>query len=436
VCGQDWGGGYKNALENGIFEQYDVVAVADSASKVQGFITNGYCIIAPEQIIDYDYDFIYITSAKYYQEIRRQLINHHKIDGEKIKLADQYILTGKIEEGRTEEDRRQLQYIRNEIIEMRLEDFKKRDALIKIAGNLTEKNEISLYWNDHTVHDNWFISAEESYEYCIKRFNMYPKFREFAQMDRKHHDDIVLDYGCGPGNDIVWLMLNCKTKHIIGMDVSRTALENAQFRLALHHAKSSDVELIQIDEIEDRIPLEDGSIDFVNCQGVLMHTSNPMKILKEFYRVLKKGKDKPCASIMVYHKDSIWYHLYAAYYLRYVDNRIFADLGRDKMYELTVDDIFEHSTDGIRCPKAKCWTENEFVRMLSDAGFGRIEYQGGYSNSLEVAIARKYLACAIEDSRLEDVHKQFLREVSFNEEGCPVHHGKECCIGGVYICYL
>lgn len=28
------GGGYKNALENGIFEQYDVVAVADSASKV------------------------------------------------------------------------------------------------------------------------------------------------------------------------------------------------------------------------------------------------------------------------------------------------------------------------------------------------------------------------------------------------------------------
>ena len=57
---------------------------------------------------------------------------------------------------------------------------------------MTEKNEISLYWNDHTVHDNWFISAEESYEYCIKRFNMYPKFREFAQMDRKHHDDIVL----------------------------------------------------------------------------------------------------------------------------------------------------------------------------------------------------------------------------------------------------
>lgn len=425
------GGGYKNALENGIFEQYDVVAVADSNSKVQGFITYGYCIISPEQINDYDYDCIYITSIKYFQEIQIQLINNYKIDKEKIKLVNQYSSNRKIEE-----DKQELRYIRNAIIEMRAEDFKNRDVLIKITGHLKKKNEISLYWNTHTVHDDWFISAEESYEYCIKRFNMYPKFRELSLMDRNHDKDRILDYGCGPGNDIVWFMLSGKAKHVIGMDVSREALKNAQFRLALHHLKSSDVELIQIDEEDDKIPLEDGSIDFINCQGVLMHTSNPINIMKEFYRVLKKENDKPCASIMVYNKDSIWYHLYAAYYLRYVDNRMFADLGRDKMHELTVDDIFERSTDGIRCPKAKCWTEDEFIRILLDAGFGRIEYQGGYSNSLEPAIAKKYLACAIEDSRLEEVHKEFLREVSFNEEGCPVHHGKECCIGGVYICYI
>ena len=78
------GGGYRNALENGIFEQYDVVAVADSNSKVQGFITYGYCIISPEQINDYDYDCIYITSIKYFQEIQIQLINNYKIDKEKI----------------------------------------------------------------------------------------------------------------------------------------------------------------------------------------------------------------------------------------------------------------------------------------------------------------------------------------------------------------
>ncbi len=425
------GGGYRNALLNGFFEQYDVAAVADSNSRLQGFITAGHCIIAPDQINDYNYNYIYITSEKYYQEIQHQLVDHYKIDRKKIRLAEQ-----RTSYRDSEKEKKELQCLRNAIIEVRLDNFKKNGVMVEIAGSMTNGNEISSYWNAHTVHDNWFVSAQESYEYCLERFNMYPKFREFAQMDRSHEEDVILDYGCGPGNDLTWLKLNGKAKHIIGMDVSRAALENAQFRLALHHINNSDAELVQIGETEDKIPLEDNSIDFINCQGVLMHTSNPPKIVKEFYRVIKKQSDKPCASIMVYNKDSIWYHLYAAYYLRYVDNMIFADFGMDKTSKMSVDDIFVCSTDGIRCPKAACWTEEEFIGILKNAGFSRIEYQGGYPDNMELGIAKKYIYQAIEDCRLEEVHKEFLRNVSFNEEGYPVYNGKLCGVGGVYICYV
>lgn len=427
------GNGLRDADFNGSLEQYDVVAIADSNPNVQGFNIFGYCIIGPEQINNYYYDFIYITTVDYYDEIRDQLINNYEISKEKIRLVN----PDKWHKD-YEKEKKKVQFLRNAVIEMRLDSFKKNNTLIEIVGQEKERNAISLYWSAHTVHDGWFISAEESYEYCLERFNMYPQFREFSEMDRDHSGDFILDYGCGPGNDMVWLLLHCKARHVIGMDVSGTALRNLQFRLALHDVKSSNARLIQIEEAENRIPLEDNSIDFVNCQGVLMHTSNPVKIIEEFYRVLKKGKEdgKSCANIMVYNKNSIWYHLYAAYYLRYIDNRFLADLGKDRVNEMTVDDIFGCSTDGLDCPRAVCWTEKEFANILQQAGFGRVEYKGGYPNSLEPVIAQKYITQAVGDSRLEEHHKDFLRKVSFSDEGYPMYNGKLCCVGGVYRCYI
>ena len=56
-------------------------------------------------------------------------------------------------------------------------------------------------------------------------------------------DLVVVDYGCGPGNDLVGFSEFSKTKKLIGVDVSKTALKVAETRLKLHHKK---VELIEI----------------------------------------------------------------------------------------------------------------------------------------------------------------------------------------------
>lgn len=171
-------------------------------------------------------------------------------------------------------------------------------GLIPIEEFATGSTEISKYWTGHTVRYDYFTSAKDSLDYRKNVFEMYPKYREFADMDRQHDGEVILDYGCGPGNDLTWYTQMSNPKMVIGMDVSTTSLERAQFRMALHGVSSEQCRLIKIDESAGKIPLEDESIDFVSCQGVLMHTSKPEAILKEFCRVLKKmATSRPLLSL-------------------------------------------------------------------------------------------------------------------------------------------
>lgn len=320
----------------------------------------------------------------------------------------------------------------NYIISKKLQDFKDKELLIPIESFVKSTDGVSEYWTGHTVRDDWFVSADESWKYRNEIWDRYPYYREFADMDRRHDGEVLLDYGCGPGNDLIWYTQSTNPQKIIGIDVSRTALENAQFRLALHGIEKERCRLVQIDETEAKIPLKDEEVDFISCQGVLMHTSHPEKILKEFYRVLKIGKGDNEACIMVYNRESIWYHLYAAWYLRYI-NPAPIKCRLNKTRTMEVAEIFRRSTDGAKCPLARSWSPAEFMRMCREAGFSRVEYQGGYANTLEPELAKKYIAEALEDERLEGEHKDFLRGVRFDENGLPINRDSvSCCLGGVY----
>lgn len=69
---------------------------------------------------------------------------------------------------------------------------------------------------------------------------------------------------------------------------------------------------------------------------------------------------------------------------------------------------------------------------MQNAGFLRVDYQGGYPNSLELDLARDYLKEALLDERLEKEHKVFLEKVQFGTDRFPVVDGVDCCIGGTY----
>ena len=98
---------------------------------------------------------------------------------------------------------------------------------------------VDRYWTEHTVAAKRFARRRDSEAFLERRFEQYPLFREFTGLWGDHDGEVMLDYGCGPGNDLTGYALYTGAKRIIGFDVSPRALELARDRLALHRIAPS-----------------------------------------------------------------------------------------------------------------------------------------------------------------------------------------------------
>lgn len=284
------------------------------------------------------------------------------------------------------------------------------------------RTQVDRYWSEHTVNSVPFKTARQSRKYLEWRSNAYPLFAEFMELYKGHDGEVVLDYGCGPGNDLVGFAIHTGAKKIIGIDISEKALNLARGRLALHGVEPGRVELIHSADSVSTLPLGDASVDYVHCAGVLQHTSSPETLVGEFYRVMRPGSR---ASVMVYNRDSVWLHLYTAY------QRIILEGAFEGMdaYE-----AFSKNVDGVGCPLARCYGERDFVSMCERAGF-RAEYVGGYYSDTELAALAEHKEAALRDDRLAEEHKSFIRELVTDERGFAKYRGKHAGIGGVYRLY-
>ena len=225
-----------------------------------------------------------------------------------------------------------------------------------------------------------------SEEQLAWRFDQYPLFEEFSGLWGDHDGEVVLDYGCGPGNDVTGFALYTGAERVVGMDVSRRALDLAARRLALHRVDPSRIDLCQLGDAHPVVPLEDASVDFFQSMGVLHHVSDPLPILRELHRVLRPGGR---ASVMVYNRNSVWLNLYTAYERMIVDN---AFPGLD------VEEAFTRNTDGEECPISRCYTDAAWASLCEEAGF-TVEYLGGYLSLRELQSMRESWASALVDQR-------------------------------------
>lgn len=224
-----------------------------------------------------------------------------------------------------------------------------------------EATAVDCYWNEHTVNSLPFSTRWESQKYYEWLVGSYPLLDECMDFDKGRNNQIILDYGCGPGNDIFRFLILNKARKVIGVDVSLKALELARQRLSLYKISPDRLELIQCSDSIDFLPIEGESIDHINCAGVLHHTTNPEKILREFLRVLKSGSS---GNIMVYNQNSIAFHLDIAYVMMIIEN---------KFSGMSVKDAFARSTDGVNCPISRCYKPDEFSAICRDAGF-QVDY--------------------------------------------------------------
>lgn len=272
----------------------------------------------------------------------------------------------------------------------------------------------AAYWTGHMVTSEVWQNADDSIDHFHWRNAQYPGYIELMPVSGA--DELtVMDYGCGPGNDLVGFSEFSRPARLIGVDVSKTALAVAQRRLALHEKSA---ELIQIEEDGNRIPLPDETVDLVHSSGVLHHVKHLESAIKEIRRVMKTGAR---LQVMVYNYDSLWLHLYTAY-IHQIQMGLYSDL--------SLLDAFRRTTDGPDCPISHCYRPPEFLDLVCSTGF-QGHYKGASISLHELGLLPKRLD-AIGSRKLASEHRDFLSAIKFNEFGHPMVDGY---VAGINACY-
>jgi ubiquinone/menaquinone biosynthesis C-methylase UbiE len=271
------------------------------------------------------------------------------------------------------------------------------------------------YWTDHnvTLHKS-YSSPEESLDYFRWRNDQYVDYIDLLPVS-DHDGEVIVDYGCGPGHDLVGFQTYSKPAKLYGMDVSPTSLSEAKERLTIH---SYSCELVQLAADDQIIPQDSASVDYVHCSGVLMLLPNPNEALAEFHRVLRPGG---YVRLMVYNYDSIWMHLYVAHILMTTDKR-YAGLSREE--------AFRRSTDGFDCPISGNWRVPEMLEMGARAGF-EARHLGNAISLYELSLLPQRYS-AMMDLNLPKESREFLSRFIFDDRGIPFVDGQVAGIDGCY----
>jgi hypothetical protein len=94
-------------------------------------------------------------------------------------------------------------------------------------------------------------------------------------------------------------------------------------------------------------------------------------------------------------------------------------------------EAFRRNTDGPECPISVAYRGDEFVSLCEHAGF-EASFLGGYLSRHELKRLRESWATAIVDDRLDEEHRAFLRQLTYDIDGRPMYRGFHAGIGGAY----
>ena len=258
------------------------------------------------------------------------------------------------------------------------------------------------YWSKRTVHVPSMSSStpEGDLEYFHWRCDQYPGYIDL--MPVTGHDNLdILDYGCGPGHDLVGIATYSRPKSLMGVDVSQKAINLAKQRLSLHKFKI----VVKAELLNEQNYLPSDSFDYIHSSGVLHHVEDLVDVLNKLRKSLRKnGRIR----IMVYNKESIWWHLYVPYVLQIKEKKI--------RRNLPIAEAFRMSTDGAACPISNAYTFDSFKTYSDQAGFNT-KLIGSSISITEINAWEKFRDSASTDSRLQINHREFLSNIKVNSNG-------------------
>lgn len=169
-----------------------------------------------------------------------------------------------------------------------------------------------------------------------------------------------LDAGCGGGRGSI-LMAECGAREVVGVDLSPKNIESSRKRAAQKGFKNLHFQQGSLMEI----PFEDESFDIVWCNGVLHHTENPDKGLKEITRVLKPG-------------GHLWLYLYGSggiywFVMDWIRSVLRSTKALDCIYALRLMDApiprIGEWIDDWYVPYLRRYTHDDVTKRLDELGY-------------------------------------------------------------------
>jgi len=205
------------------------------------------------------------------------------------------------------------------------------------------KSQVERFWDAEPCGSR-YLGADSDFEaHARARYELEPYIHEFAGFARSKGKR-VLEIGVGMGADYLeWLKAGALAT---GVDLSSASLEQARRRAELAGLVP---DLRQADA--EHLPFADGTFDTVYSYGVMHHSPDTTRCIREAWRVLKPGGE---LRVMVYHHPSVTGFLL---WLRY-------GWMRWKSMRQTVCEYLES-------PGTKSFTQDEALGMLD--GFEEIE---------------------------------------------------------------
>ncbi|MFW9793698.1 MAG: class I SAM-dependent methyltransferase [Candidatus Thorarchaeota archaeon] len=121
------------------------------------------------------------------------------------------------------------------------------------------------YDNVSKIYDNVRVGDPEMVHQILQGVNLGP-------------DSLVLDVGCGTGNNTL-LLAESTSARVVGLDISLGMLQKAS-------AKMKHIPLVQAPA--DSLPFASNTFDFIFMTEVVHHLPDPGSSIEEIYRTLDK----------------------------------------------------------------------------------------------------------------------------------------------------
>lgn len=220
--------------------------------------------------------------------------------------------------------------------------------------NDTLKASVREFWNTQSCDTQVARSAKFSKEYFeeIERFRYFdqPFIHSFAQFTR-FRGKKVLEVGFGAGTDFVqWLRAGAVAT---GIDLTQEALANLLNRIQAYGLPAP--EHVQVADAEN-LPFSSDTFDLGYSFGVLHHSPDTEKAIRELVRVVRPGGQ---IKIMLYNRRSIYaFNLWIKFALL-----------RGKPWKSRRWVLWNH----MESIGTKAYTRGELARMLPKLGLTEVD---------------------------------------------------------------